>query len=228
MSEEKIRVLLAEDHHVVRRALRDHLQRDPSLLVVGEVAEGASLNAAVAEHQPDILLMDVEMPNHEPITAVERLRKEYPAMVVLVLSMHKTSEYVVGLFKAGASGYVLKDDPPDTLIRAIHQTTQGEQWVSPQAAVVLAAHVRNTLASAAPALTERELEVLELIARGYHNEEIAVELTISEYTVRNHISNIFQKLKVKTRVEAVVSALSQDLISLQQVTEESIANKPSS
>ena len=225
MSDEKIRVLWAEDHHVVRRALRDHLQRDPSLAVVGEVAEGGPLLAAVAEHQPDILLMDVEMPNHQPIAAVEQLRVEHPAVTVVVLSMHKTPEYVVGLFKAGVAGYVLKDDPPDALIRAIHQTAQGEQWVSPQAAVVLAAHVRNTLGSAAPALTERELEVLGLIARGYHNEEIAEELTISEYTVRNHISNIFDKLKVKTRVEAVVSALSLDLISLQQVTEESITNK---
>lgn len=225
MSEEKIRVLLAEDHHVVRRALCDHLQRDPLLAVVGEVAEGGSLLAAVAEHQPDILLMDVEMPNHQPIAAVERLREEHPALTVVVLSMHKTPEYVVGLFKAGVAGYVLKDDPPDALLRAIRQTAQGEQWVSPQAAVVLAAHVRNTLSSAAPALTERELEVLGLIARGYHNEEIAEKLTISEYTVRNHISNIFDKLNVKTRVEAVVSALNLDLISLQQVTEESATNR---
>ena len=216
----KIRIILAEDHHVVRTAIATLLGKEPDMEVVGEVADGRSLLETVAKLQPDVLLMDAQMPYHKPLTAVEQLNKHHPQVRVLVLSAFNLPEYVVGLLKAGANGYVLKDDRTDLLLRAIRNVAQGEEWVSPRAMTILIESMRTEPPDLQDKLTNRELDVLRLMARGRRNEEIASELVVTEQTVKNHVTNIFRKLDVETRVEAVLYALRAGLVSLETIKEE--------
>ncbi|HSM57835.1 MAG TPA: response regulator transcription factor [Candidatus Sulfomarinibacteraceae bacterium] len=207
-----IKLFLAEDHHVMRAALRSLLTRESDLEVVGEAADGRELLAEVQRLQPDILLMDAEMPEHDPAQAVVWLREHCPQVKTLVLSAYCRRSYIVDLFKAGVHGYVLKDDAADTLLHAIHQVWQGEEWVSPKVAAVLVESLRQGDEKPLAQLTEREVEVLSLLALGNTNRAIAEELTLSEHTVRTHIYHIFNKLGVQTRVEAAVLAISEGLI----------------
>jgi DNA-binding NarL/FixJ family response regulator len=216
----KIRIVLAEDHHVVRTAIAVLLGKEPDMEIVGEVADGRSLLETVARLQPDVLLMDAQMPHHKPITAVEQLKEKHPNVSVLVLSAFNLPEYVVGLLKAGANGYVLKDDPTNLLLRAIRVVDKGEEWVSPRATTILIESMRTETPHIADKLTKRELDVIHLMARGRRNEEIANELVVTEQTVKNHVTNIFRKLSVETRVEAVLYALSAGLVSLDTIKEE--------
>ena len=216
----KIRIILAEDHHVVRTAIATLLGKEPDMEVVGEVADGRSLLETVAKLQPDVLLMDAQMPYYKPLTAVEQLNKHHPQVRVLVLSAFNLPEYVVGLLKAGANGYVLKDDRTDLLLRAIRNVAQGEEWVSPRATTILIESMRTEPPDMQDKLTNRELDVLRLMARGRRNEEIAAELVVTEQTVKNHVTNIFRKLDVETRVEAVLYALRAGLVSLETIKEE--------
>jgi DNA-binding NarL/FixJ family response regulator len=217
---EKIRIVLAEDHHVVRTAIANLLAKESDMEVVGEISDGRSLSQAVAQLQCDVLLMDAQMPYHKPIAAVEQLCQQYPDVRILVLSAFSLPEYVVGLLKAGASGYVLKDDPADTLLRAIRMVAQGEEWVSPQATAILIESMRTEPEDIQDKLTKRELDVLRLMARGRRNDDIAAELVVTNQTVKNHVTNIFRKLNVDTRVEAVLYALSSGLVSLDSIKEE--------
>lgn len=216
----KIRIILAEDHHVVRTAIATLLGKEPDMEVVGEVADGRTLLETVAKLQPDVLLMDAQMPHHKPLSAVEQLNKHHPQVRVLVLSAFNLPEYVVGLLKAGANGYVLKDDRTDLLLRAIRNVAQGEEWVSPRATTILIESMRTEPPDIQDKLTNRELDVLRLMARGRRNEEIATELVVTEQTVKNHVTNIFRKLDVETRVEAVLYALRAGLVSLETIKEE--------
>ena len=220
MKGEKIRIVLAEDHHVVRTAIANLLAKEPDMEVVGEVSDGKSLAKIVAQFQCDVLLMDAQMPYHKPIAAVEQLRQQYPDVRIVVLSAFNLPEYVVGLLKAGASGYVLKDDPAEMLLRAIRMVAQGEEWVSPQATTILIESMRTEPQDIEDKLTKRELEVLRLMARGRRNEEIANELVVTKQTIKNHVTNIFRKLNADTRVEAVLYALSTGLVSLDTIKEE--------
>lgn len=215
-----IRVLLAEDHHVVRQALHTHLDRQDGIVVVAEVADGSNLLESIEIHRPDVLLMDLTMPNHEPVAATKELHERYPRLKIIVLSAHKPGQQVVALFQVGVDGYVLKDDPADAPIKAIKQVMEGREWISPQAASVLAGRIRRDRVDERPDLTPRQRQVLALMARGYRNEQIADELVLSEHTIRNHVANIFQKLGVETRVEAVVYGLATRLINLESVKDE--------
>lgn len=212
MTTTTIKLFLAEDHHVMRAALRTLLTREPDLDVVGEAADGRELLADVQRLQPDILIMDAEMPEHDPTQAIVWLREHCPQVKTLVLSAHCRRSYIVDLFKAGIDGYVLKDDAADTLLHAIHQVWQGEEWVSPKVAAVLVESLRQGDEKPLDQLTDREVEVLTLLALGNKNRAIAEELTLSEHTVRTHIYHIFNKLGVETRVEAAVLAISEGLI----------------
>jgi DNA-binding NarL/FixJ family response regulator len=213
-----IRLILAEDHHVVRSALASYLRSKPWIDVVGELSDGRNLIEIVERERPDVLVMDAEMPAHQPVAVVKHLSQSCPETRVLVLSAHDSPDYVVGLFQAGVAGYVLKNDPSDALIQALNMVAQGRQWISPRAAAVLAGYVRSQLSDTGTArLSEREMQVLALMARGYRNEDIANELVLSEHTVRNHIASIFHKLGVETRVSAVLFAIASDIVPFEEI-----------
>ena len=220
----KIRIVLAEDHHVVRTAVAALLSKEPDLEVVGEVADGNTLVQTVARIQPDILVMDAQMPNHKPVEATRALHATCPDLRIVVLSAYDLPEYVVGLLKAGADGYVLKDDPSDMLVRAIRAVAEDEEWVSPRVAAVLVDSVRSNDSDAGVKLTGRELDVLRLMAHGHKNSDIAQELVITKQTVKNHVTNIFRKLGVETRVEAVLYAISHGLVSTSSIRDELNSN----
>ncbi|MDX1662559.1 MAG: response regulator transcription factor [Candidatus Promineifilaceae bacterium] len=211
-----IRIIIAEDHNVVRTAVASYLSRRGDIEVVGEVAEGgAPLFEAVETLEPDLLLLDAHMPGHDVdvIESARQLRKHFPDLTILVLSAYDRREYVVGLLKAGAAGYVLKDDSSEMLLRAIRTVVNGGEWVSPRVANILVNSVRNKEQEPAAVLSKREVDVLRVMARGYTNSKIAEELFITEQTVKNHVSSIFSKLGVETRVEAVLYALRHGLAS---------------
>ena len=207
-----IKVVLAEDHHVVRAAVATFLTKEPDIEVVGEVAEGSTLMEVVKKLKPDILILDAHMPGHKVVQSAKALQMNCPDVKILVLSAYNRREYVVGLLSAGAAGYVLKDDPPEMLVRAVRKVAAGGEWISPRVAKVLVKSVRHEDKSATTALTDREMEVMELMAHGHKNEEIAERLVITTQTVKNHIRSIFRKLGVKTRVEAVLYAINNKLI----------------
>ena len=211
-----IEILLAEDHNVVRTAVASYLARRVDIEVVGEVAEGgATLFESVATLKPDVLLLDAHMPGHEvdAIESARQLREKHPELKILVLSAYNQREYVVGLLKAGAAGYILKDDSPEMLLRAIRAVANGNEWVSPRVSNILIGSVRNGEKEPSTLLSKREIDVLRTMARGYTNNRIAEELFITEQTVKNHVSSIFSKLGVETRVEAVLYAIRHGLAS---------------
>lgn len=206
-----IKVVLAEDHHVVRAAVAAFLEREEGIAVVGQVTDGATLFDTVDLAKPDVVVLDAHIPGLKTTEAARQLRAHSPSVRILVLSAYDRREYIVGLLNAGASGYILKDDSPEELVRAVRAVARGERWLSSRIAQVLINSAGGEEAAALDKLTEREREVLQLIGRGYRNDQIVKELTISEQTVKNHIRNIFSKIGVTTRVEAVLYAIKAGL-----------------
>jgi DNA-binding NarL/FixJ family response regulator len=208
----RIRVLLAEDHHVVRAAIASLLGKEADLEVVGEISEASGLLEAVRVVKPDVLVLDAHMPGQKVIEAARELHASHPGVAVLILSAYNRREYVVGMLGAGACGYVLKDDPPEALPAAVRAARAGRQWLSPRVTelIVKSASVDERIVEE---LTEREKEVLRLMSTGLRNEAIADALDITEQTVKNHVRSIFGKLGVETRVEAVLYAISQGWVS---------------
>jgi DNA-binding NarL/FixJ family response regulator len=209
-----IRILLAEDHHVIRHAVALLLARQGGQFdVVGEVADGgAVLMEAVDTLEPDLLLLDAHMPGYDLISDVCVLRGSHPELRILILSAYARRGYVLGLLNAGALGYVHKGDSPEMLLNAIRAVSAGKNWVSPNVANVLLESMRDQEEKPESILTPRELDVLRAMATGVTNKEIGDTLFISEQTVKNHASNIFAKLGVETRVEAVLYALRHGLV----------------
>jgi DNA-binding NarL/FixJ family response regulator len=210
-STRQIKVVLAEDHHVVRSAFAALLMQEPDIEIVGEVARTDNVIDKVKETEPNVLILDAHMPGERVINVAKELRELYPDVRILVLSAYEQSEYVVGLVRAGAAGYVLKHDSSDMLVTAVRAVAQGEGWLSPRVAGILARSVRNFDERPSPKLTDREIEVLCLMSKGMRNDEIAKALVITTQTVKNHIRHIFRKLEVETRVDAVLYALDQGL-----------------
>ncbi len=204
-----VRVLLADDHSVVRQGLRMFLALDPELEVVGEAADGAEALALAHQLRPDVVLMDLLMPVMDGITAIGRLRRELPEVEVIALTSILEDDKVIGAVRAGAIGYLLKDTQADDLRRAIKAAAAGQVQLSPQAAARL---MREVKAPESPeVLTERETEVLRLLARGQSNKEIAQGLVIGEKTVKTHVSNILSKLHLDGRTQAAIYALRHGL-----------------
>ena len=206
-----IRVLIADDHSVVREGLRTFLGRDPELALVGEAANGQEAVRLARKLRPDVVLMDLLMPVMDGIAATAAIRSELPDTEVIALTSVLESASVVGVVRAGAIGYLLKDTEGSELQRAIKAADAGQVQLSPQASAYLLRQVR---APAMPEpLTERETEVLRLLAQGQSNKEIARHLSIVEDTVKTHIRHILGKLGVQSRTQAVLSALHLGLIS---------------
>lgn len=209
-----IRVLIADDHSVVREGLRMFLGRDAELEVVGEAGDGAEALALAQQLRPDIVLMDLLMPGMDGIRATAAIRRDLPETEVIALTSVLESEAVLGAVKAGAIGYLLKDTQALELRRAIKAAAAGQVQLSPQASAYLLRSVQTTGVS--EALTEREADVLRLLAQGRSNKEIAQHLHIVEDTVKTHVRHILAKLGVQSRTQAVLCAMRLGLVSLDQ------------
>ncbi|HEY7202389.1 MAG TPA: response regulator transcription factor [Candidatus Dormibacteraeota bacterium] len=204
-----VRVLLVDDHLVVRQGLRAFLQLQPDIEVVGEAAGGAAAVEAAAAGRPDVVLMDLVMPEGDGVEAIRELAAAVPGARVLVLSSFADDERVFAAMQAGAAGYLLKDVEPDALAGAIRDVHRGRPALHPD----VAARLMRRVAEPAPEhLTPREREVLRLVVEGYANKQIASRLRITEKTVKTHVSSILQKLGVPDRTAAAVLAIRQGLV----------------
>jgi two-component system, NarL family, response regulator LiaR len=206
-----IKVLLVDDHAVVRQGLRMFLSLDKELEVVGEASNGKEALALARQVQPDVVLMDLLMPGMDGIAATAIIRRELPDIEVIALTSVLEDRLVVDAIRAGAIGYLLKDTNADELCQAIKAAAAGQVQLSPQAAARLMREVR--IPDSPEALTARETEVLRLVARGQANKEIATTLSISEKTVKTHVSNILDKLSVASRTQAALYAVRIGLVS---------------
>lgn len=195
-----IRTLLADDHALVRAGLRDALTGLPGLTIVGEVGNGRELLEQIHEKQPDLLVMDVNMPEFEPVTAVQQIRTECPNIKILVVSAYDDQAYVVGLLAAGVNGYHLKDQPLADLQIAVKRILDGGRWLSDP----LVNRLIDQHAAAKPSLqlTRRQRELLYLLNQGYNNQKIAWVMDLSVKTVENHLTSLYRTLGVESRLEA--------------------------
>lgn len=218
----KIRILLADDHALVRQGTRQLLERETDLEVVAEAGDGEEAVRLAQMHAPDVVVMDLAMPVLNGIEATKRIKASNPRIGVLALTAYDDDPYIFALLEAGGAGYLLKNVGADELIKAIRAVAAGEAVLHP----AIARRVVNRFASAAEArpaadaleqLTEREIEVLRLAARGLKNQDIAHELFLSVRTVQTHLGNIFNKMGVGSRTEAVIEALRRGWLSLQDI-----------
>lgn len=215
-----IRILLADDHAVVRQGTAQLLRQEPDLEVVAEAENGLQAIELAEELRPDLVIMDVRMPELSGVEATRRIRESMPEVRVLVLTAHDSDQYLFSLLKAGANGYLLKTAPIQELIKAIHQVMEGLSPIDPSIAHKLVARVSGRKEEhgseyPAEALTGRELEVLQMLARGMNNRAIAEKLVISDRTVQAHLTSIFSKMNVDSRLEAVMMAIRIGWLSLE-------------
>ena len=207
-----IRILLVDDHGVVRQGLRMYLRSEPDFEIVGEASNGQQAVDMVSTLKPDVVLMDLLMPGMNGVDATLAIRKDFPDTEVIALTSVLEDQAVVGAIRAGAIGYLLKDTDGPELIRAIHAASNGQVQLSPAAAARLMREVRTP--DSPEKLTDRETDVLRLLAQGLANKEIAQTLNIGDKTVKTHISNIFGKLGVVSRTQAALFAVSIGLVKL--------------
>lgn len=205
-----IRLLLVDDHAVVRQGLKMFLRGESDIVIIGEAANGIQAVQMVRELKPDVVLMDILMPGMGGVEATTLIRKEFPDTEVIALTSVLEDRSVVGAIRAGAIGYLLKDTDGPELLRAIRAAFEGQVQLSPQAAARLMREVRAP--ESPEKLTERETEVLRLLAQGLANKEIARRLQIGDKTVKTHVSNIFGKLGVVSRTQAALYAASIGLV----------------
>lgn len=210
MASPRIRILLADDHRIFREGLRALLTSASDLEVVGEAGDGNEVVAKAAEVRPDVILMDLQLPGLNGVEATRRILQSQPNVNVLVLTMFEDTDTVLAAMRAGARGYLLKDTHEEALLRSVRAVANGEAMFGPAVAErllgYLAVATLPSERSAFPELTQREWEVLTLLATGFDNQEVAETLGISLKTVRNHVSNILGRLQVADRTEAVARA----------------------
>ncbi len=210
-----IRVMLVDDHAVVREGLRSYLELEESLDIVGEASNGREAVRRAHELRPDVILMDLVMPEMDGIAATKAIREQHPNTKVIVLTSFVEEEKVIPAIQAGAAGYLLKNVSAPELVRAIQAAVGGQAQLDPLVARKLMERVtappRDPEAALADLLTDREREVLKLIASGYSNKEIAREMVVSERTVKGHVSNILNKLGVQDRTQAALFAVKHHL-----------------
>ena len=204
-----IKLLIADDHPVVRDGLSAMFAREPGFEVLGEASDGAEALRLAQSLGPDVILMDLRMPGMDGLTAITELARRHVPARVLVLTTYDTDSYVLPAIEAGATGYMLKDAPRAELLRAVRAAAQGQAVLSPAVTARLMSRVRTP--SAGP-LSQRELEVLELVASGATNREAAARLFITEATVKTHLLNIYAKLGVSDRAAAVAEAFNRGLL----------------
>jgi DNA-binding NarL/FixJ family response regulator len=210
----RIRILLADDHAVVRAGIRQFLERAGDLQVIAEADDGESAQRLIAETRPDVAVLDIQMPKATGIEVTRWVRNHHPETGVLILTAYDDDPYVIAVLQAGANGYVLKTASPDAIVEAVREVHEGKSALDPIIARKLISRVadRAELQRFEP-LTDREAEVLTLAAKGYTNKAIAVQLSISDRTVQGHLAKVFIKLQAASRTEAVMRAVSLGWIS---------------
>lgn len=219
----KIRVILAEDHAVVRQGTKHLLDRYPDIEVIGEAHDGEQAVTLVKELKPDVAIMDVRMPRMSGIEATRRIKAEFPEVAVLALTAHDDDEYVFALLESGANGYLLKTAEIEELVKAIRSVHAGQPALDPLITQKVVSQFMNgkslpdvmaQVGDEMDGLTSRELEVLRMVAKGLTNKEVAQQLFISDRTVQAHLSSIFSKLQVSSRTEAVMHAIRKGWITV--------------
>ncbi len=215
---DKISVLIADDHTLFRKGVRKMLEAEDDMQVVGEAATGREALEQAQTLMPDIVLMDIKMPDLDGVKAARTLHREMPHVGIIFVTMFQDDEFVFQGLQAGGRGYILKDADPETMLRAIRAVAHGESLLGPTIAQKVMRQFAVLPGKQDPLvdeLTPRELEVLMLIAQGLSNKEIAAELSISEKTVKNHINNIFSKLHLYDRSQAMLYAIRKGLVKVE-------------
>ncbi|MBN1581095.1 MAG: response regulator transcription factor [Anaerolineae bacterium] len=208
----RVRLIIADDHPIVRAGLQGMLAGQPDLDLVGEASTGAEAVRLTAQLRPDVVLMDLRMPGMDGVTAIEQIQAQFPRIPILVLTTYDTDADILRAIEAGATGYLLKDAPREALFQAIRAAARGESVLSPAVTTRLLGQMR---APAEETLSIREIKVLSCVARGASNKKIARQLHISEATVKTHLIHIFGKLGVSDCTEAVTTALQRGILRLE-------------
>jgi len=214
---QQITVLLADDHAVVRKGTREFLQEDPEIDVIAEAADGAEAWHFLSQRQPDVAVLDIRMPHINGIDLTRRIKKEYPHVQVLILSAYDDAPYIFASLRAGANGYILKTAPSSDLLRAVKDLAAGKSFLDADIAPTVIANLTDT--RKVEALSEREVDVLRGVAKGWTNREIGQRLAISDRIVQGHLANVFGKLSVNSRTEAVTVGLQQGILTLEDTQE---------
>ncbi len=213
-SKTKIRILLADDHHIVRAGVRQLLESAKDLEVIAEAGDGEEAQALIQKHKPDVAVLDIQMPKASGIEVTRWVRSHLPEVGVLILTAYDDDPYVMAVLQAGANGYVLKTASTEDLIQAVRDVNEGKSALDPAITRKLMSNIfKGTDNKIVEPLTDRELDVLRLAAKGFTNKAIGVQLSISDRTVQGHLAHIFAKLQANSRTEAVMRAVSLGLIS---------------
>jgi len=207
-SKAKIRILLADDHNIVRTGIRQLLESANDLQVIAEAGDGEEAQALIEQHKPDVAVLDIQMPKASGIEVTRWVRSHLPEVGVLILTAYDDDPYVMAVLQAGANGYVLKTGQPDELIQAVRDVNEGKSALDPNITRKLMSNLFQKPERTVESLTERELDVLRLTAKGFTNKAIGVQLSISDRTVQGHLAHIFSKLQANSRTEAVMRAVS--------------------
>jgi len=216
MSEDgaKIKLVIVDDHRVVRSGVKALIDTESHMEVIGEAADGREAVTKVKSQNPDVVLMDLVMPEMDGVEATSEITKVDPAPKILILTSFSEEERIIQAIKAGATGYLIKDASPDELVQAIGDVYHGESTLDPKVAGTVLRSVQNEPQDSSEELTDREVDVLELLAEGLPNEDIAEKLYISERTVRSHVSNILAKLDLTNRTQAALYAVRKGIVEL--------------
>ncbi|HLE91308.1 MAG TPA: response regulator transcription factor [Anaerolineales bacterium] len=213
-SKAKIRVLLADDHHIVRAGIHQLLESARDLQVIAEAGDGEEAQALIQKHKPDVAVLDIQMPKASGIEVTRWVRAHLPEVGILILTAYDDDPYVMAVLQAGANGYVLKTAKADELIQAVRDVNEGKSALDPAVTRKLMSNLfKRSENFAAEPLTDRELDVLRLAAKGYTNKSIGVQLGISDRTVQGHLAHIFAKMQATSRTEAVMRGVSLGWIS---------------
>lgn len=208
-SEKKIKVLLADDHQVVRTGIHQYLDSAPGIAVIAEADDGGQAIEMIAEHSPDVAVLDIQMPKKTGIEVTRWVRANHPSTGVLILTAYDDDPYVLAVLKAGANGYVLKTATGEEIVQAVLDVHEGKSALDPEIARKVMSRISGgSVVESIEELTSRELEVLTLVAQGYTNRAVGVQLGISDRTVQGHLAKIFGKLQASSRTEAVMRAVS--------------------
>ena len=212
----QISVVIADDHSMIREGLKQLLELEGDIKVIGEAGDGKQCLKKVRELKPDVLLLDINMPELNGLQVLEELKMQKSDVKTLVLTIHNEIEYLLKAVEIGIKGYVLKDSESSILKKAIYQIYEGDTYIQPSLAPLLRQSLaeKSKVAKSENALTKRELQVLKLLAEGMYNREIGEQLYISEKTVKNHVSSIFKKIGVSDRTQAAVYAIKNNIVEI--------------